>query len=182
MKSFIKKYLIPFFALIGVILIPVVIYLLVKCKTDSIALESFNSIEFPSAAQRIASYHRNVNNKILTPCSGSQNRKLSSFSIDTDQLLTMVLTQDANGNYIKRYDDILVFPAMHEKAVENENRPILNFIFAGVKSNGKIDNNNLYDYCDPCPKKCPFGLKLKDFADTISDVSQINISFDENCN
>lgn len=107
--------------------------------------------DLPRAAQRISNYHYNTH-KILTECQNGGVKPLVSYRLDIEKIRSWALKWGLFGIKYK-YDELILIPAMHDQYSEGSPDAMFNFIVAGVKDE-KIDFENMYDYCEPCPNAC----------------------------
>lgn len=127
------------------------------CANNGIKLlgygASINADEWDEKGAKRIQAHLNHENPIVT-ISGRDTVPLLAMNIDV-KLLQRLINEREFPWLSRKYERILIIPAIDSGHSGDTKNTFFNFIFAGVEENGKISTTDALDYCQPCPAKCP---------------------------
>lgn len=108
------------------------------------------TIPWKDAKELIKAYH---NHSFSIP--GPSGKKLKGLRLDLEDINEM-----CNTNYKFPFSEIIMLFAI--KADENGNEQVTTII-APIDAHNHIitDEKKVFDYCDPCPERCPSNLNYE---------------------
>lgn len=167
MKVF-KHAVVLVLAIIGGLTIIFQIYTWLRSSAHDLA-----PIDKDVAIGMIDTYQRNSLRIMHKSSDCSNEQEVISFRVEADVLNKMINRRPFT---LRKYDDILIFPAMAQTDDRDTQSRKFTLVFAGVKD-GEVDTESFHDYCHPCPNDCPSEV---DISSIQRDLRTINPDFSFN--